>query len=418
MDSVTANINKLVSLTFDERPEVRKQAAKSLSEINDPGAVFALVELSFDKDPSVRETAQQYLDKKKQTEPELMSFATIFSSPEKKDEVEEAPAEAKEKMLRPITQIFEKRLGKEKADIAKSKMMPTIEKIYLKAHQQHGSKKKNEESGRKVMQEFLTNYLEVMSDLDRIGDGPNLPFVPAAPPADTGTPHEQAQRAAVPGHPSQGQHRPIQQPPAQPQPAQQVPDLGGELEQVGRGEQPPDKLSSEAASLEVAEIEEIKEHEEIEHLPDTFFRKAYETMMLSEGDEDVMKQEMNKMIEDARREIGLAFRMAKKRFKEMNVTNITKIKDGMRNINTELLTAKTVENLEYQKTKKVKATATRVLVNDDTGNEGIIYLFDNRGATLQPGMRIKVVGGLAKTFEFSGETGLTLGKKGNVYIVL
>ena len=62
MDSVTANINKLVSLTFDERPEVRKQAAKSLGEINDPGAVFALVQLSFDKDPSVREIAQQYLD--------------------------------------------------------------------------------------------------------------------------------------------------------------------------------------------------------------------------------------------------------------------------------------------------------------------------------------------------------------------
>ncbi|MCI0503904.1 HEAT repeat domain-containing protein [Candidatus Micrarchaeota archaeon] len=409
MDSVTANINKLVSLTFDERPEVRKQAAKSLSEINDPGAVFALVELSFDKDPSVREIAQQYLDKKKQTEPELMSFATIFSSPEKKEGEEEAPADAKEKMLRPITQIFEKRLGKEKADIAKTKMMPTIDKIYLKVHQQHGSKKKNEEGGRKVMQEFLTNYLEVMSDLDRIGDGPNLPFIPAAGPQA----NQQQPSAAQDSRPGQAQA--LVHPPVRPA-EEQV--LDGELEEVGRSAEPPDKLSSEAASLEVAEIEEFKEREEIEHLPDTFFKKAYETMMLSEGDEDVMKQEMNRMIEDARREIGLAFRMAKKRFKEMNVTNITKIKDGMRNINTEILTAKTVENLEYQKTKKAKATATRVLVNDQTGNEGIIYLFDNRGALLQPGMRIKVVGGLAKTFEFSGETGLTLGKKGNVYIVL
>lgn len=406
MDSVTANINKLVSLTFDERPEIRKQAAKSLGEINDPGAVFALVQLSFDKDPSVREIAQKYLDKKKQTEPELMSFATIFSSPEKKEEVEEAPADAKEKMLRPITQIFEKRLGKEKADIAKTKMMPSIEKIYLKAHEQHGIKtKRYEESGRKVMQEFLTNYLEVMSDLDRIGDGPNLPFVPAPePPKD---PQPDAPEPLSRQHSSPA---PVQSP--------QPHGLENELEEVGRSEEPPDKLSSQAASLEVQEIEEFKEHEEIEHLPDTFFKKAYETMMLSEGDEDVMKQEMNRMIEDARREIGLAFRMAKKRFKEMNITNITKIKDGMRNINTELLIAKTVENMEYQKTKKAKATATRVLVNDETGNEGIIYLFDNRGALLKPGMRIKIVGGLAKTFEFSNETGLTLGKKGNVYIVL
>jgi len=413
MDSVTANINKLVSLTFDERPEIRKQAAKSLGEINDPGAVFALVQLSFDKDPSVREIAQQYLDKKKQAEPELMSFATIFSSPEKNEEPNEAPDLAKERMLRPITQIFEKRLGKEKADIAKSKMMPTIDKIYLKTHQQHGSKtKKYEESGRKVMQEFLTNYLEVMSDLDRIGDGPNLPFVPAGEPAKDAEPAEPRVQAL------QQPHQPQQQKGASPQPPQQVPVLDGVLEEVGRSDEPLDKLSTQAATLETQEIEEIKEHEEIEHLPDTFFRKAYETMMLSEGDEDVMKQEMNRMIEDARREIGLAFRMAKKRFKEMNVTNITKIKDGMRNINTELLTARTVENLEYQKTKKLKATATRVLVNDPTGNEGIIYLFDNRGAMLQPGMKIKVAGGLAKTFEFSGETGLTLGKKGNVYIVL
>lgn len=434
MDSVTANINKLVSLTFDERPEVRKQAAKSLSEINDPGAVFALVELSFDKDPTVRETAQMYLDKKKQTEPELMSFASIFSTPEKKEGAPaEVPADAREKMLLPITQIFEKRLGKEKADIAKSKMMPSIEKMYLKAHQQHSSKKKHEESGRKVMQEFLTNYLEVMSDLDRIGDGPNLPFVPAAAPAKVPGAPEQAEpdeaetgegeEDLVEGKPAQAPAQPEKPQPPQQKPAALAlqkagPGLEGVLEEVGRSDEPLDKLSEQVATMETQEIEEIKEHEEIEHLPDTFFRKAYETMMLSEGDEDVMKQEMNKMIEDARREIGLAFRMAKKRFKEMNVTNITKIKDGMRNINTELLTAKTVENLEYQKTKKVKAMATRVLVNDPAGNEGIIYLFDNRGATLQPGMKIKVVGGLAKAFAFSGETGLTLGKKGNVYIVL
>ncbi len=395
MDSVAANINKLVSLTFDENPEVRRQAAKSLGELNDPGAVFALVELSFDKDPSVRETAQQYLEKKKQTEPELMSFATIFSTHEKKEaKAEEPPADAKEKMLRPITQIFEKRLGKEKAEVAKTKMMPTIEKIYQKAHQQHGSKKKNEESGRKVMQEFLTNYLEVMSDLDRIGE---VPIPPLASSEST---------------PAQEPHDLKAESPAGEE------ALESELEAVGKSAAETDKLSAEAASLELQEIEEIKEREEIEHLPDTFFKKAYETMMVSGGDEGVMKQEMNRMIESARREIGLAFRLAKKRFKEMKITNITKIRDGMRNVNTELLVVKGVENMEYQKTKKTKATATRVLVNDETGNEGIIYLFDNRGSLLQAGMRIKVVGGLAKSFDFSGETGLTLGKKGNVYIVL
>ncbi|MFH0737154.1 MAG: HEAT repeat domain-containing protein [Candidatus Micrarchaeota archaeon] len=391
MDSVTANINKLVSLTFDERPEVRKQAAKSLSEVNDPGAMLALVELGFDKDPSVREVAQHYLDKKRKAEPELMSFATIFSKhqEEGKEEKEEPAAEAKEKMLRPITQIFERRLGKEKAEMARSKLMPSIEKVYLKAHQ---VKKKNDDSDRKVMQEFLTNYLEVMSDLDRIGGGaPQQPVI--AEPHEHGEAHEPEQL-----HEPEG--------------------LSAELESVGKSAAESDKLSTEASSLELSEIEEIREREEVEKLPDTFFKKAYESMMLSEGDEDVMKQEMNRMIEDARREIGLAFRLAKKRFKEMKITNITKIRDGMRNINTDMLVVRSVEALEYQKTKKVKATATRVMVNDETGNEGVVYLFDGRGTSLQSGMRIKVVRGLAKAFEFSGETALTLGKKGNVYIVL
>ncbi len=394
MENAAVNINKLVSLTFDENPEVRKEAAKALGALDDPAAVFALVELTYDKEPSVRETAQQFLEKKRQTEPELMSFASIFSSGAKKEEApaagEPSEADAKEKMLRPITQIFERRLGKEKAEVARSKLMPSIEKVYQKAHQQQG-KKKNDDNGRKVMQEFLTNYLEVMSDLDRIGGGPAQPL------------HHEDEPAPVP-EPPQAQEQP------------QHPDEAP-LDEVGK---PPelDKASLELADLELAEIEEMKEREEIEHLPDTFFKKAYEAMMLSNGDEDIMRSEMNRMIEDARREIGLAFRLAKKRFKEQKITNITKIRNGMRNINTDILIIRSADSAEYQKTKKQKGIYTRVLVNDETGNEGVVYLFEERGTALKSGMRIKVVGGQAKTFDFAGETALTVGKKGNVYIVL
>ena len=395
MEHAAADINKLVSLTFDENPEVRKQAAKALGAVDDPAAVFALVELTYDKEPSVRETAAQFLEKKKQTEPELMSFAKIFSSGSKKEEAgepEPSPADAKEKMLRPITQIFERRLGEEKAEVARSKLMPSIEKVYLKAHQQQAGKKRNDDSGRKVMQEFLTNYLEVMSDLDRIGGGPAQHATPPHPEEKPDPPQEPAE----PPHAEDGAHG---------------------LDEVGK---PPelDKASSEIAELEISEIEEMKEREEIEHLPDTFFKKAYEAMMLSNGDEDIMRSEMDHMIDDARREIGLAFRLAKKRFKEQKITNITKIRNGMRNINTEILLVKTSDNSEYQKTKKQKGIYTRVLVNDETGNEGVLYLFEDRGVALKPGMRIKVVGGQAKTFDFSSETALTIGKKGNVYIVL
>lgn len=402
----TANINKLVSLTFDEKPDVRKDAAKRLGEMDDPAAMFALVELTFDKDPSVRTLAQEYLDKKKQAEPDIMSFATIFAPAAKNPEENlDTPTEMKDKVLRPITQIFERRYGKEKAEMVRSKMMPSIEKIYQKAHSQQTGKKQTKESGRKVMQEFLTSYLEVISDLDRINGEPIGDVHPSdSPPADE-----------APDAP------PENEAPAMPVrvqiPKAETNALSAELEAVGKGTQS-DNLSLEIASVESAEMEEFKEQQEIEHLPDTFFKKAYELMMLSNGDEDVMKQEMERMIVDAQREIGLAFRMAKKRFKETKITNITNLQDGMRNINSDNLTVKSVENMEYQKTKSKRATLTRLLVNDEAGNEGMVYLFDNRGQTIAPGMRIKVVKGIAKTFDFSGETALALGKKGNVYIVL
>jgi len=393
-----ANINKLVSLSFDENPEVRKQAAKSLGELNDPAASFALVELSFDKDPSVRVIAQQYLDKRKQAEPELMSFANIFSTGAKKEKEqpkadEDIPTDAREKMLQPITRIFEKRLGKEKAEAVKSKMMPTIEKIYLNTVQQQGSsKKKNEESGRKAMQEFLTNYLEVISDIDQIGSGQ-----PSAEPSE-----------AVPQPEASAEVK---------EPIEANEPLSGELEEVGK-QNKLDKVSSEIVGVEMQESAEIKEEEEIAKLPDTFFKKAYETMMLSGGDDEIMHRELKRMLQDVEREITLAFKLAKKKFKEIKITNITKIKDGMRNINTEPLVVKSVENMQYQKTKKQSATLTRVLVNDEDGNEGVIYLFEGRGVELKPQMRMKVVRGMAKSFDFSGETALVLGKKGNVYIVL
>ncbi len=406
MDSAHSNINKLVSLTFDESPEVRKQAAKSLGEITDPAASFALVELSFDKDPSVRAAAQQYLDKRKHAEPELMSFASIFATSKDKEGSHEGeahpPADAREKMLRPITQIFEKSLGKERADAVKSKMMPTIEKIYLKAHTHpYTTKKKSDEDGRKAVQEFLTSYLEAISDIEQIGSGAQQPM--------------EAQEIAEPPP-----REPLPQPePDEPsQPEMDAPRSGlGELEEVGK-QSKMSGISLEIAGIESQEVAELKESQEIEHLPDTFFKKAYETMMLSGGDESIMKQEMNRMIDSAQREIGLAFRLAKKRFKEIKITNITKIRDGMRNINTEMLIVRSAEAGQYQKTRKQAGTLVRVFVNDDTGNEGVIYLFDGRGSEIRPGMRVKVVLGQAKTFEATGETALVLGKKGNVYIVL
>ncbi|MBD3210046.1 hypothetical protein GF318_01550 [Candidatus Micrarchaeota archaeon] len=391
MTQTVPDLSKAVSLSFDEDPEVRKQAAELLGELDDPAAAFALVELSYDKDPSVRELAQEKLEKRKNSEPELMSFAEIFSSgskkAEKKDKEDSTPSGSREKVLLPITRIFEKKLGKEKADLVKSKMMPSIEKIYEKTLVQKSGKKKNEEGGRKVMQEFLTSYLEVMSDLERVGGSTDVS------PEEVGAELEKAAQSM------------------------EEEEQDSELQTVGKPEEL-DSVSSEIASLEAHNLEEVKQQNEIESLPDTYFKKAYEIMMLSGGDEKIMKREMKNMEAAAKKEIKLAFQLAKKRFKEENITHLTEVKDRMRNINTEPLTVESVENMEYQRTKKQKAALTRLVVHDGDGNEGVIYLFDDRGLVVNPGMKVKIVKGMAKTFKFSGETALSLGRKGSIYIVL
>jgi hypothetical protein len=140
MQQTPPSLNKLVSLTFDESPRVRRDAARSLGELDDPAALFALVELSYDKDPGVKKIAQDILDLKKHSEKEVMSFAEIFSS-EKKSEPGTAAQDRdrKDKVLAPITMLFERKLGKEKADRVRERMMPAIEKIYQKSVSGSGS---------------------------------------------------------------------------------------------------------------------------------------------------------------------------------------------------------------------------------------------------------------------------------------
>jgi hypothetical protein len=392
MQDAQLNINKLVSLTFDENPEVRKEAARSLARHGDPAALFALVELSYDKDPSVRETAMDLLDKAKEKEPEVMSFAKIFSTkPSKKEEKNDTPSDSKEKVLAPITQLFEKRLGKERADLVREKMMPQIEKMYLKSKGPH-----KRDGERKVMQEFLTNYLEVISDLEQVGGAQ----------AD----------AVVEVHVGEGHHEDIPGEPHEHEELHAHP-LESEIDEVGHTSDI-DQISAEVSGLELVQQEEIREEEEMRALPDTFFKKAYEVMMLSGGDDKIMAREMKDMINRAKKEITLAFTLAKKKFKETKITNIPKLRNGMRNVNTDPLMVMAVENQEYPRTKTKKDTFTRVVVHDEEENEGVLYLFDERGTSVRPGQRIQIQRGLAKSFKFSGETALTLGKKSNVYIVL
>ncbi|MBN2121711.1 hypothetical protein JW721_01465 [Candidatus Micrarchaeota archaeon] len=387
-------LHELISLTFDSDPKVRKQAAVELSKYDAPGVAFALVELTYDKDSGVQEVARGLLEemKKKNREPELMSFADVFSKGESGGAIEEEPAAqvkskedtTREKMLRPIEKMFEKKLGKEKAEEMKKRMMPTIEKMYEKAADaSKGEKKSGSERG-KTVQDMLEEYLDVIAHAQDKGDAKEV---------------EQK-------------------------------SLAEELGLVGSREIEAGKVLAEAEegaiADEAADDGEPSAEEEwsrgaaagASQAEPTMFKLAFDSMMASKGDQKVMKETMKKLLKSTEEQIRLAFKVAKKRYSEINITNITELKNGMRNITTGPLYAKSVEHKDYQRTKTKKDTMTRIVVADQGGNEGVIYLFEERGMHIKPGMKLKVERGYAKTFDWSGETAMTVSKKGNVFIVV
>lgn len=387
---VELDIHKLISLTFDESPKVRLDAASKLAKIDDPAALFALMELSYDKDLDVKNFAQSALDKKKSEEEEVMSFAEIFSAkqePENPTSTGSEITEKKARMLSPITKLFEKKLGKQRADRVRQKMMPAIEKVYMKATHQPTNGNEND-NGRKAIQEFLTSYLDAISDLESI----------ASPLVDH---HERDIETMQESEELPGLKR---------QP------LNADIEEVSR-DHDIEGISHEVHEIEVLEKKEAKEEEVFAKLPDTPFKKAYESMLASNGDEELMRKELKRMQKNFEHDLKMAYGLAKRKFREIHITHVAKIKDGMRNVNTDLLVVKSVEAITYEKAKE-KRTAMRVLVEDEKEREAVVYLFDNRGSWLKEGMHIKVVKGQVKSFKFSGETAITVGTKGNVYIVL
>lgn len=379
-------LHRIVSLTFDERPLVRKEAAKLLANVDDPAAIFALIELSYDKDLNVKDLAQQALHKRKTSEAEVMSFAEIFGPKEKQHVDMTLTAEAsRDRVLSPITRLFEKKLGKERADVIKSRMMPTIEKIYMKGREGHRS----EGDGKQAIQEILTSYLEAMEDVGSPREVEELG-------PEAAEPEEECESAESKSRLSIAEER--------------IP-------------KPRRETHSEFAQSTALEKEQMTLHDdEHELVPDdilqsTGFKRAYDVLALTGGDDKAMKREIQRMITEYKREVTAAYQLAKKRLKEINISSLAKLKPGMRNINTDLLRIRSVEHIEMG-LKKKKTMVTRITLYDENSNSAQFYLEPSRAEALKTGMTIKILKAHAKRFAGTTELGLELSQKGNIYIVI
>ena len=409
------NLERLISLTFDEDSNVRKKTALELAKVDDPGALFALLELTHDKDESVRDAAIDILEKNRKNKPkeDLMSFSELFSYSTNVDKKSKSKpgkiiTDKKRKLLHSIELIFERKLGKN-SDLVKKKMMPSLEKAYFNALSEGKSSKR--EGRREGVQKFLLNYLTLMKSSNNSEIYTNLEAQPSnsSPTLDASDNLDNLDN--IDNKEDSNPNVQIEQ--------------EGSLDSL-------DQVSSHNSSLTGGNIERAlnevlnsevnstddKEHEHenfLKNVPDSLFKKAYEIMMYSGGDKSLMKKEMKRMIRLTEQDIKLAFRLAHQKFKENKITKLTDIVDKMRNITTDVLTIKSKEVVEFKKPRSTKY-AVRFLLQDSNGGEGVLYLFDGKGDSLVDGLNIKIEKGYAKVI--NDETSLILGSRGSIYIVV
>ncbi|MCM8830611.1 MAG: HEAT repeat domain-containing protein [Candidatus Omnitrophica bacterium] len=118
-------IDKLVSLSFDENPATRKECAKKLGNfLSDPRAILALIDLSADKDEEVKQTAKKILEN--YHSPDKEAFSSLEKFFEKLHENTFVPEEIEKQkslMLPQVEKLFT-------SQIAKEKLLPSIEKLF------------------------------------------------------------------------------------------------------------------------------------------------------------------------------------------------------------------------------------------------------------------------------------------------
>ncbi len=380
-------LHRIISLTFDSDPKVRKEAALKLAEVDDPGASFALLELTYDKDREVAETAKRILEEKSKREPKLLSLAEIF---ERASKASKASKKKKEETISPnskvvehIEKLLQKSVGKERAKTLKDKLLSQIFK---------DSYKERAPTRKEVVQEVLFAYLEELGGVEEQNLG-----------SQTSLSREKREEEK-----------------SEESTKERLEEVGEAplLEEVSSSF---DNISSMRRELEEARDDSYFtiEYKGEKLVFDSSFKPVFEIALktfLETDDERIVKKQLENLKKFYSKQIELAFRIAKEKTKKRKMVSLNEIRDGMRRIFTDLLEVLEVKRISYPRTKTKKDVLVRVLVRDREGNIGVLYLLDGRGYNLSKGMRIRVENGKSKYFSFSGETAIVISGKSSKVI--
>lgn len=395
------NVDKLVSLAFDENPKIRLRVAQQLSDIDDPRAMLALLELSSDEDQEVKDCARKGLGTYKEEDEAAFSNLEKFFTIEQKQEAPIKDMEAAKKKLMPSLERFFSQSSKEK-------LMPSLEKIF-----QHSLSDEKQtqyaESQKTDKKEQKTDSSDVLSDIESIQHPSERQIIQSA-----------EDEVGVPAR-------------------LQNPD---KLRQKRQGQQPTDSDLEAATNFPLPEHlakklyspvsgipmmgdtvipQEIADEEE--RLPISrldYYKWAYALAVTPSIKASDLKKEKTRLIKEAKKSIELAFKFAIARAKQDGVENLSLIKPGMRRLTTLPLEVLDVNLTKVPRTKTLDSEYTRVMLSD--GKTSVpLYVEPKRASGIRVGDLVSIREANVVYMQTDretnkGEVAFQLGKRGQLII--
>jgi len=310
------DLDRVVAQAFDSDPAVRLKVANSLSKTDDPRAIFALIELSSDKDEAVKEAAQRALGQRKGEQEEIVSIGKLLSErkaqPQQAAAASAVPAQA----------------------APRANMMPALERLFA-----HYEPKKRESAKRKLLPSlqklfgFRPEELDPLRELDKISASQQAREIEAA---------------GREGAPKNAENFPFgkhEEPREQARGAEHEVDISEEDAEFVGGQEPQRQAMQAADEGEGQENAELADSDDIYH----YALHIASTPGMGKAD---LKREQNRLINDFKRRVELAFKIAGQQACHDGCTTFSGIKPGMKNLSFADMPISSISEIAYGPRRK------------------------------------------------------------------
>ncbi|MFN3910266.1 MAG: HEAT repeat domain-containing protein [Candidatus Anstonellaceae archaeon] len=328
-------IDRLVSLSFDENPAIREEVAKKLAHfLSDPRAILALIDLSADKNELVKQTAKKVLEKYQSSDKEAFSsLEKFFEKLHESTLVPEELEKQKNLMMPQVEKLFSSQVSKEK-------LLPSIEKLFSR------------KSKKEVLQATSEQKEKVLASISSL----------------EGEPKTKEKKEGVD----------IQQ-----KETTMAADLDFPLPSSVK-----EKLSSPILSIpKIEHSEELVSEEKEEKFPISFldfYKLAFSLASTPGIKASDLTKEKKHLLSVLKHNLSLAFKIAIKKAKqEGGIDSLSGLKIGMKKISTLPLEVLDVSSVSILKGKKA-ITLVRVLLSDGKSHLPL-YLSQEKGLGIKKG---------------------------------